>query len=334
MTDTNNTQGQDAFLDIVANLVGILIILVVIVGASAAQSASRTNVIDEGLATEIHQASLEAGKQSTVLKKVSVDNEALERLIDAEKLAARQLTEIRHQRLVELETVRHMIAKQMQAAASKDRNRIEADADRRALEQKLAAVKESVAAVKHRVSSAADVDLKTIEHFPNPIAKTVFSEEVHFCLSRGKLIWVPLDELVEEMKQHWRLIADNLTFQRTRQTIGPIGNFRLQYELNSVGERHNRRIQFRRFSLVPVNVEAGENVQQALDSANSDWAQVLRKHVPEKTTVSIWVYPDSYAEHAEIKQWLHHRQFKMASWPLEHGRFISGGPDGFRTSAQ
>ena len=35
------TTGQDSFLDIVANLVGILIILVVVVGAQASASWSR-----------------------------------------------------------------------------------------------------------------------------------------------------------------------------------------------------------------------------------------------------------------------------------------------------
>ena len=55
---------------------------------------------------------------------------------------------------------------------------------------------------------------------------------------------------------------------------------------------------------------------------------------PDRTTISVWVYPDSYDEFMTLKKELHRQGFQIASWPLEHGRPISGGPRGFKTSAQ
>ena len=333
MSQSNMSQGQDAFLDIIANLVGILIILIVIVGASASQAAKSSVAVDPEVESKIQQASYEAKRQSIALKKITIDNESLEQMIDQEQEIARQLTDVRHQRLVELETVRREIEKQTLQLAAEDRQRLEQDAGQRKLRQRLQSLNASISAVEH-LQTGVEKETEVIRHYPNPIAKTVFAQEVHFCLSDGKLTWVPLDELVDMMKRHWQLVADNKAFQQTRQTIGPIGNYRLQYDLYSTGTGRNRRVQFRQFSLFPVSRLVGENVAEALSNSRSDWATRLDGHPPSATTVSIWVYPDSYIQHAEVKKWLHEKGFKMASWPLEHGKLISGAPDGFRTTAQ
>ena len=329
------TTGQDAFLDIVANLVGILIILIVIVSAQAGAAARDVVAVDQDLESDIHQAVLQTQRQELALKKLEIDNEQLETLIDHEKAYARQLTEVRHQRLVELETVRQMVQKQTKDLDQKDRDAFLAKTNQQNLQQKLTDAKATLAALNSaEVSSESDTKTETIDHYPSPIARTVFSKEIHFRLFKGKLEWVPLDELVETMKQHWRLISENKSFQKTKQTVGPVGNFRLQYDLDSRGEGANRRVQFRKFSLIPVDQNVGEPVGLALQSSQSQWSTRLANYSPKSTTVSVWAYPDSYQEHSEIKKWLHTHGYQMASWPMEHGRLISGSPDGFKTSAQ
>ena len=335
MSQSAITTGQDAFLDIVANLVGILIILIVIVGAHAGATARGTAAIDENLESNIHQAMLQAQRQELELKKLEIDNEQLETLIDQEKALARQLTEVRHQRLVELETVRQLVKKQTQELDQKQRDTFLAKTKQQNLQRSFNEAKATLVALENaRSSKKSETKTETIDHYPNPIARTVFSKEVHFRLYNGKLVWVPLDELVEAMKQHWRLIAENKSFLKTKQTVGPVGNFRLQYDLDSQGEGKRRRVQFRKFNLFPVDQNAGETVDWALANDRSQWSTRLAIYTPETTTVSVWVYPDSYREHAQIKQWLHSHGYQMASWPMEHGRFISGSPDGFKTSAQ
>ncbi len=335
MNKSSITTGQDAFLDIVANLVGILIILIVIVGAHAGAAARAIVAVDKDLESNIHQAVLQSQRQELELKKLEIDNEQLETLIDHEKAYARQLTDVRHQRMVELETVRQLVHKQTNELDQKDKAAFVAKTKQLDLQRQLADAQATLAALESaKASTEPMTKTETIEHYPSPIARTVFTQEVHFRLANGKLLWVPLDELVDAMKQHWRLIAENKSFQKTKQTIGPVGNFRLQYDLDSRGQGAKRRVQFRKFDLIPVDQNAGEPVDLALQSDRSQWMSRLKKYSPETTTVSVWVYPDSYQEHSEIKNWLHSHGYQMASWPMEHGRLISGSPDGFKTSAQ
>jgi len=190
--------------------------------------------------------------------------------------------------------------------------------------------------------TANEPNSEVIKHFPNPIAKTVFAEEVHFRLDKGKLSYVPMDELISRMKSQWKVKAEKLRqANRTIETVGPIRNFRMQYELaaedvtenTSVGPVLRKTVSFQQFVLLPASLMMGEPVTDALRSG-SEFLDILSRHEPRKTTVSIWVYPDSYAEHNQLKDWIHENGFQMASWPLDHGRKISGGPNGFKTSAQ
>lgn len=338
MSSSNITTGQDAFLDIVANLVGILIILIVIVGANAGAAARRSVSADPEIESQIQLARLETERQQDALRELEVDNEQLEVLIDQEKALSRTLTDVRHQRLVELETVRQLVEKEKSTLDQRDQQAIDSQSKKQALLKELDDAQATLSAVSSHVESTAlrfnQTTTETIEHYPNPIARTVFSQEVHFRLSKGKLVWVPLDELVDTMKQHWRLIGENKTFEKTRQTVGPVGNFRIQYDLDTRGEGKRRQVRFRRFQLIPIDQDAGESVDTALSDQNSQWATRLAIHTPKNTTVSIWVYPDSYADHAQIKAWIHEHGYQMASWPMEHGRLISGSPDGLKTSAQ
>ena len=330
----NITIGQDAFLDIVANLVGILIILVVLVGAHARSNAENPPEPDAAIAQQVSAAEVAAEQASARMKMVIQDNEEVEVLIDQENSVARHLTEVRHKRLVAMEELKQQLAAKKAELDNQDQAIVQQQSEKIALERKLQELTDTAEAVSNLNTNASDA--KTINHYPNPIARTVFSQEVHFRLTGGKLVYVPMDELVSKMKQDWQLIAERKTeFNNARDTIGPIGNFRLQYELESsatAGSR--RRIRFKRFALYPVNENAGEPVAVALSNPASQWNAVLKNLNPAQTTVSIWVYPDAFVDHSMVKGWLYDNGFKMASWPLEYGRLISGGPDGLKTSAQ
>jgi hypothetical protein len=123
------------------------------------------------------------------------------------------------------------------------------------------------------------------------------------------------------------------------ETVGPIGNFRLTYELSLAeaieGGATNGRfqaIEFQRFELHSVVEDAGETTTEAL-AQNSRFRTIIERRNANATTVSIWVYPDCFDELESLKTWLHQNGFQVASWPLEYGKQISGGPNGFRTTA-
>lgn len=352
MSLRNLDDGQDSFLDIIANLVGVLIILVVVVGAQATAKlvtssepepeVAQVQSAEETLAFEEKQAEMKSQLSSFefTANKLILDNAKLEQRANREKEIAQQLATRRHAMLVQLETVRALHeqkkAELREEMNQQQREQLELQSEKIRLVSDLEAIEKEINAVS---ASRIESTVETIEHYPNPIAKTVFSQEIHFRLDAGRIAYVPMDELIEQMKSEIHLKAEKLKqSDGTRETIGPVQGFRLQYELGIVpssqtGRANSRIVRFKRFVIQPVDFQGGELIDSALQD-DSQFANILRRHEPRRTTVSIWVYPNSYGEYSKLKEWLHDRGFQLASWPLSEGRPISGGPDGFRTSAQ
>ncbi len=345
----NLNDGQDSFLDIVANLVGILIILVVVVGASASNRRQQTPVqANEELQAE-YRATIETiDTEADLTNKLRVDNQQLEQQIREQNLLAANLTDQRHLILVQTETLRLQATKieselQAKLASFDEKTRIDRQAQIKlaAAEESLTAELESVQAQSTAVAASFKPKKnKQLQHYPSPIAKTVFSEELHFRLADGKLTFVPFEQLLSLMKNEWRLKAEQrlVNSNRTIETVGPLDGFRLQYQLSAVdhgpaGARRGRSIGLDRFQIIPQHNHPSETVATAL-TKESRFRSILSRHEPRRTTVSIWLYPDDFANHRTIKNWLHENGFQIASWPLDHGRHISGGPNGFKTSAQ
>ena len=330
--------GQDSFLDIVANLVGILIILVVIVSAQA-RSASKEVVVAGDLEAQFVEKKTELKQLRSQVTKMTVDNHQLEKDIVEEKRLTKSLADERHVKLMLLERASQKIESETAEWDSYRKKDFDAQVKITDLKQQLTETQREIAAWENRVTEMEINRVEEIEHFPTPIAKTVFTEEVHFRLSAGRISYVPLDELVDQMKAQWNVVAEELaSTNQTISTVGPLNNYRLQYKLvksRSTGNGNAPRevIKFDRFVIIPTVEELGEPVDDQL-LIQSQFLRQLAGRRPEKTTISIWVYPDSFGEFSKLKQHLHEEGFQVASWPLEFDRPISGGPNGFRTSAQ
>ena len=345
----NLNDGQDSFLDIVANLVGILIILVVIVGASASNRSQQAPIQpDPELEAAYTSTIQQIENESYLTHKLRTDNQQLEQqILDQNRLTAELATQ-RHRKLVQAETLRLQaeeiktkidakLANFDEATRKNQQVQIQLTAAQEALTAELKDTKAQTAALAASFKPAKNKQLK---HYPSPIAKTVFSEEIHFRLSDGKLTYVPLEQLLGLMKDEWRLKAEQrLThLNHTLETVGPLDGFRLQYQLTAVengpaGARQGRSITFDRFRVIPQPNQPTETVATAL-TEGSRFRSILSRHEPRRTTVSIWLYPDGFSDHRKIKNWLHENGYQIASWPLEYGRHIAGGPNGFKTSAQ
>ena len=371
------TSGQDSFLDIVANLVGILIILVVVVSAQAGSAKKQEPQPNADAAARIAQLKQELSRSSDTAAKLHADNHQLEDQIVEENQLAASLTDKRHLMLVKLEVVKTKMAKQrVKNQFARETQRLKQESAKR--DHAVALANHEAALAKRELAIQKQVEFETqkrdlenqldellreeialeanliktevIDHFPSPIAKTVFAEEIHFRLADGKLSYVPMDELIAEMKSEWKVKSEKLQqADRTIETLGPIANYRLQYELRArdvrrqtqYGAQHGaqhgvetgRTVEFSQFTIYPLAREFGETVEVAI-SPGSEFRSRLERQRSANTTVSIWVYPESFGSHNLLKTWLHENGFQVASWPLEKGKRISGGPNGFKTSAQ
>ena len=323
------TTGQDSFLDIVANLVGVLIILVVIVGAQATSVWNEVEP-DAAIGDEITEVQQQIVRASNTVKKLQTDNHTLESDIKTQSTLAAVASERRHSALVNLEVVRQEVESQRKKLSDIQQQRFDQQRKRAELQQSLdAVIRES----KVLSVSRPSVVSKTIEHHPTPISQTVFTDIIHVRLSNGRLAVVPVDPLTDLMQREWKVKAEKLRNQngvsRTIETVRPIDDFRLQYELQAF----KNRILLAGYHVIALTDRVGRPTAEMMQPGSS-FTELLSKSVPEETTISIWMYPSELKEHRLLKNWLHEQGFKVASWLQDPGQSISFGPQGSHITAQ
>jgi len=337
--DQADAPGQDSFLDIVANLVGILIILVIVIGVSAKKA-----MLDVAPAADADSVRPDLAKLTEDAETARRAAHAVESdILDLDTRIQRQDMEIAFRRR-ERDKVQMLVAQVDQAIADRRdelsiaaQQRFDLQRDVLTARAELETVQVSLQAVQNSVAPVT-----VIEHLPTPMAKTVFGKELHFRLNHGKLAFVPWDELVDRLQVEaqqkvWRLKEQ----PELTETFGPIGGFWMKYTLKRVEYRRvtgmgvavQRGVELDRFILIPVDEQMGESLTDALQ-ADSQFQAILAAHEPEATTITVWTYPDSFNEFRELKRLLFERKYLTASRPLSDDTPIGGSPHGTRSSAQ
>jgi len=325
-------RGHDSFLDIVANLVGVLIILVMVVAVRARDVAVQD------------QISLEPVLESVDVESARIESEAVRLDIQrVEQLLERQAIEISYREkerdkvLQQLRSLELAISDQESQLDEQEQEKLKKQAEFNDLQRQLADLTQAREAVKQM-----QIQPKVIEHRPTPMAKTVFGTEIHFRLSEGRIAYIPWDQLIEKLKQDaqqkaWNLKGDG----QLMELVGPIGGFRMRYQLGvrqyvantTDGPRVRQGLRLQRFELVPVDPAMGEQTEKALEQG-SRFLQTLGSFSPQRATVTIWVYPESFLQFQQFKRLLHQKGFACAGRPLPKDTPISGSPFGSHSAAQ
>ena len=328
--------GQDSFLDIVANLVGILIILVMVIGVRAKDALIASSQFEPPAekVEELTEKMVVAGRAAASLEThVNQVHARLQRLSVETAYRRRE-----RDKVLELITAAELGLQERRGQLS-DAEKQQFDLGRQiiTLNSQLEDLKLSRNKVENESAPA-----KVIEHLPTPMAQTVFGKELHFQLERGRLAYVPMDELVEQLKAEapqkiWKL---NQAPQIT-EILGPLDGFRMKYTLKQVdhsvptrtGSASQRRIELDHFVLLPVRDDLGTPLDEALlDGSELD--TILAGQRPKQTTITVWVYPDSFHVFRQLKEYLFGRGFLTAGRPLPAGTPIGGSPSGTRSAAQ
>jgi hypothetical protein len=315
--------GSDSFLDIVSNVVGILIILVMVTSARvrhaimesrSEQTASAANSADADWERKTHQATRKAQHvQELARAAVDVDH----RLALAQRERAELGTLIRTAEL----------------ALDKERGQMTA-AEREALDtaQELARQRSRLAELRRQQFSAVSEpppEVK-IESYPTPLSKQVFSHEQHFRLLGGRLCYVPFDELKEVFSAERRQVIWQLRdLPEVTGSVGPIGGFRLDYSYvrTALGGELTQATFF------PVQSELGEPFAIALQPS-SDFRRRIEKLDRAGTTITVWTYPDSFKDFRVLKQELYRMGFAIAARPMHENGRIGFSPKGSRSAAE
>jgi hypothetical protein len=321
----------DSFLDIVASVVSIMIIMVVMVGIRIKNTPVTVAIPAAPASAELEQElAAEQSLRGDVLRMAGeirgVQREAAVRGTERDLLATT------------VSAAEHLIAERRQRLDGAKQADFE-------LARNLAQSRSQLDQLARQREQAESTpgEPVVVESYSTPISRQVDGPEAHVMIAHGRVVFVPMEALVEELKSQLRRQAYKLADQpELSDTIGPVEGFRLRYTLarHDVapdGPRGTGRagsyIQVQKFTLIPVADDLGEPVRLALEQG-SDFRQKLAKILPGRTTVTIWVYPDGFDAFRQIRKELYRLGYSIAARPLPPGEPIGGSPEGSKSAAQ
>lgn len=312
--------GEDSFLDTIANLVGIMIILVVIVGSKTKTDAE---AYGRELAEKTPPAELnEPVREVRALQQSLFDTQDQQRAYDLEN-AYRKLE--RDNLLTQVTLAREAVEKHLQTL----------DADKRAdiaQEQKLETLQSKLKEMTEKMGAAEESKRPKIvlEHLPTPMAKTVFHREMHIKLQNNRVSLIPWDRLVDALKKQVPLAARrNASRNSLEDTLGPIGGWMMKYRMLSVPGG----MELDRFELEQVAADESEPLEQACAPSGRLYMELASRN-PAETVVTVWIYPESFDTFRDLKMYLFEQGFLSAARPMPDGLRIGASPSGNRSSAQ
>lgn len=373
--DTEIMFGSDSFLDVVANIVGILIILIVIAGVrvsqapvisapaaapviaappmddeSAAPAESETPEVAPIMAGAPPEGEPESLNDPLPLPdlvpppELVTRSRKLEEEIESLIQGGRSLNEslTHNNRLMSELEQRLATAKSLLAERNQELKSIQAkgDEEKRDLELARRTIARLLAQIKDEEQKAAPVE--KLEHRITPVSRTVMGKELHFRLDKNRVAEVPVEALINRLKDHIERRKDWLI--KTRQhkgLVGPINGFNMEYiigvdtitGLEELRTGHGGyRLNMRWWEIQPENNLRGETETEAL-TQGSRFYQALLEADPD-TTLTFWVYPDSYPIFRKLQKFAHEHGFPVAARPLPKGIPIAGAPNGSRSASQ
>lgn len=327
--------GHDSFLDILSNIVGILIILVMVTGVRVKNDKSENQSVERDQEIGALQDKLAAERQTAENRRIELVE--LNRQIDEIEALAKARDRQRTMLAAATEAIRRKVQERREGLDSQSQSRFDLNRQVAEAQARLAQLESA----KTQIESSRPETIK-VKALPTPLAKTVRGKEAHFQLQGSRITWIALDQLLEEFKLDARSKASQLlSMPEFTETVGPFGGFRLRYTLE---RRHvspelamatgagGQYAQLRKWTLIPTSSTLGEPIEEALE-ANSRFRQQIAS-LPRETTITVWTYGDSFEDFRRIREELFALGFETAGRPLPDGVPIGGSPEGTLSAAQ
>ncbi len=315
--------GSDSFLDVVTNIVGILIILVMVVGIRVKNTTPSDAIDDEGMRREVAQLTDEA--------------ESLERDVQRLEGLVQQVTFSSQAKFQERATMAYVLA---ESERELEETKKSLDAEKQASFD----VRRDVAAAQAELKKLAEAKTEAakpkkrppvqIKSYPTPISKTVFGHEIHFQLKHGRLALAPLDDIGQigaQVASGRKQLLESHEYYTG--VVGPQQGFEGHYEVVRVEVDEGLVRGSFSIELIPISDNLGETVEEALRPTSRFRAQ-LADFVPRQSTVTLWTYGDSFADYARVKEVLYGLGYHVAARPLTDDMYIGGSDHGTHSAAQ
>ncbi len=357
----HDDQNYDSFLDIVANLVGILVILIMVVGVRARHVAQSTKKPNSSGSVSPTSTPPPPVQSITTKPPTSPDWSKIQSLKKTLREQAKRKMDLERDNFALDDQIKNLAHHTQRQQAARNQLQLAVSLAEKALKERQSelATKEQMA-----ISLATNVDQTRqqlqqilrqasavesakpkegiIEHRPTPLAKTVFGNEEHFRITDGRIVHVPLNEVTEIMRRDaktkiWKLAKAN----RFTEVIGPVNGFRVKYTVEKrkgivqtpEGPRTVTSAELNKLDMIPESDDLGEPIEVAIQPGSEFTARLNGLH-PNDTTVTLWVYPDGFAHFRQVRHLLQQRGFLSAARPMEFGFLIGGSPNGTKSAAE
>jgi hypothetical protein len=325
----------DSFLDVVANVVGIILrlILVAWVGARSYKAVvpsapppalTREEIAElpdpaDPLAPEVERQRRELAETQARL---------LEQLQDWKKL--RQDSTLTADELARLTASSQEIETEKKGLEGKERKDGESV---RTAALSLAEIRERSQLVVQEIEALRkSPPVKQTLRYRTPVSHPLQSEELLFECRRGRVALIDIGGFLDEVQRALRGRAGEV-LRDTRQYTGvtePIGPFRLHYELllDASGSKPECS-----WDVEPTTPDRGETAETAL-APGSEFRRIIDGIEPAQTAVTLCVYPDSFALYRKLRDYMHERDIVVAGRALPEGANISASRHGTASRGQ
>lgn len=322
-----SSAGQDSFLDVVTNIVGILIILVMVIGGRVQQiiltAPAATSSRVQGLEKEVELLDQKVALAESEVHELAVQGRTVATAAAFAGEARLQLATAVSAATLEVERVKQEtdVVKVKAAESAARRKALEVEVERCTLEA------EGLAHVP--------ATTKEVLAYPTPVGRTVNGEEIHFRLGEGRIAFIPIEDLFELAKSQTRRHSSSLAEMASRiESVGPVQGFSLDYVIEAKVDQSRGQvlIRSREWVVRPVGTGGGETSDEAL-SPHSKFRLILAAVTPE-TTVTLWCYPDSFDVYRKVREELHRQGIPAACRPMPEGAPIGGSTEGSKSVVQ
>mgnify|MGYP006273124159 CR=1 FL=1 len=317
--------GQDSFLDVVSNIVGIMIILVMVVGGRIQHIA--VTAASSGGAADLER---EVADLAATVASAESEIEDVQHQVRTVEAAASQAADGRLQLATAVSAARAGLAELERAADERRVNAAREEVRREELEREIQAVERETESARYAPATTQEVLA-----FPTPIGRTVNGDEIHFRIAGGRIAYVPLEELFELAKQRTQRHSGPIaTLEARIESVGPTQDFSLDYVIETKVDQARGQVlvRSREWVVKPTTPSVGETVDDALASASR--FRALLGRVRPDTTITLWCYPDGFAAYRRVREELHRLGIATAGRPLPDGAPIGGSTEGSKSVVQ
>lgn len=152
--------------------------------------------------------------------------------------------------------------------------------------------------------------------YRTPVSQTLQTEELMFECKAGRVTLIDVSAMLEQVRQQLKDRRAASTPWDFGNVTPPVGAFRMHYQMERALTDSNLNLVG--WEVEPVLADRGEPADVAL-APGSAFRKVIDAEDPQQTAVTFWVYADSFPLYRKLRDLLHDRDFVVAGRPMPDG---------------